>query len=196
MNQQIFLVALLLTGLWPVLATDCPFGETNCTSTCGQFTDENSDGICDLSGPSPEERGFEELCADGQPARQRGPRDYLLIPVALITAIVYGFSSILVKRKKLTLLHHRQIWNTFLLLSFLISGLLGLLLVVQLNFGWNQTLPFDILFWHVEAGIVMFIISIFHILWHWNYYKCILPKSDKKCETETGDKKTRKSTKP
>jgi hypothetical protein len=61
-----------------------------------------------------------------------------------------------------------------LTLAFLVSGLLGILLVVRINYGPAIQLPFNILFWHVEFGIAMTLISIFHIIWHWQYFKGII----------------------
>ena len=62
------------------------------------------------------------------------------------------------------------IWNIFLLITFLIPGILGILMVMKINFGMVMPLPFDLLFWHVEIGIAMFVISIFHIYYHKNYF--------------------------
>jgi len=35
-------------------------------------------------------------------------------------------------------------------------------------------MPVDLLFWHVEAGIAMALISLFHMGWHFNYYKNVV----------------------
>lgn len=65
-------------------------------------------------------------------------------------------------------------WNVVLLISFLISAGLGLALTVALDqkllLGWYR----GALWWHVEMGIVMAIISIFHMVWHGRYYLNIL----------------------
>ena len=103
-------------------------------------------------------------------------RIYHLIPILIISLIFYITSHILSKKNKISVSKHRRIWNILLLATFLISGILGILLVIRINFGINFPLPFNILFWHVEFGIAMSIISMFHIAWHWNYFKNIIKK--------------------
>jgi hypothetical protein len=34
--------------------------------------------------------------------------------------------------------------------------------------------PINLLFWHVEAGIVMTVVSVFHLSWHIGYYRDLL----------------------
>jgi len=96
---------------------------------------------------------------------------YHLIPISLILILLYLITHILSKKKIISTINHRKIWNILLLISFLISGLLGILLIIEINFGIAIPLFFNILFWHVEIGIVMFIICIFHIIERWNYFK-------------------------
>lgn len=60
-----------------------------------------------------------------------------------------------------------------LLTTFLLSGLSGIYLIIQINYGFKISFPFNILFWHVEMGIAMATIGVFHILWHWKYFKLI-----------------------
>lgn len=120
------------------------------------------------------------------PVVNKGKNLYNLVPVILVLVIIYLFTYILVKENIITLLTHRRIWNVLLLVSFLILGILGLLLVVRVNYGWSLALPFNILYWHVEAGIVMVVITMFHIAWHWRYYTCIF-KSKNKCKTNENE---------
>jgi len=99
---------------------------------------------------------------------------YHLLPISLLLILLYLISHILSKKKIISIVNHRRIWNILLLITFLISGILGILLIVRINFGLVIPLPFNILFWHVEVGIAMFVISIFHISWYWAYFKNIL----------------------
>jgi len=99
---------------------------------------------------------------------------YHLLSISLFLIFLYLISHILSKKKIIKIITHRKIWNILLLITFLISGILGILLIVRINFGLAIPLPFNILFWHVEVGIAMFLISIFHILWHWAYFKNML----------------------
>ena len=95
---------------------------------------------------------------------------YYLFPVVLALVVLYLISHLLSTKKIINLKNHRRIWNIFLLITFLIPGILGILMVMKINFGMVMPLPFDLLFWHVEIGIAMFVISIFHIYYHKNYF--------------------------
>ncbi|MCK5084660.1 MAG: hypothetical protein KAQ64_03330, partial [Candidatus Pacebacteria bacterium] len=96
---------------------------------------------------------------------------YHLLSISLVLILLYFITHILSKKKIVSIVSHRKIWNVLLLLTFLVSGIFGILLVIKINFGIAIPLPFNILFWHVEIGIAMFVISIFHTLWHWTYFK-------------------------
>ena len=58
-----------------------------------------------------------------------------------------------------------------LLISFLISGIFGIILAIIVSYGIRLDFHSDLLFWHVEMGIAMAIISIFHISWYLRYFK-------------------------
>jgi len=99
---------------------------------------------------------------------------YHLLPISLFLVLLYLVSHVLSKKNIISIVNHRKIWNILLLITFLISGILGILLIIRINLGTAIPLPFNIMFWHVEAGIAMFAISIFHIFWHWAYFKNLL----------------------
>jgi hypothetical protein len=92
----------------------------------------------------------------------------------IISAILLGLYAVswtLSYRKKFSVLTHRKIWNILLGLNFFSTALLGILMVVRIAYGITVPLPFNILFWHVETGIVFSIIALFHIAWHYPYFK-------------------------
>ena len=93
----------------------------------------------------------------------------LIVIVAILST--YGLSALLVNLKKITLLKHRRFWNYLLLISFLISGLLGLLLAVLIEYKLSVAWYREFLWFHVEFGIAMAVLSIIHIIWHWRYFK-------------------------
>lgn len=103
------------------------------------------------------------------PAAAESGYSYYFVPVFLATALLYALTWILSARKVIRTLLHRKIWNVVLLVS-MVSALLGLFLILSIDFNINITLPFNILFWHVEAGIALGIVGVFHILWHWRYF--------------------------
>ena len=96
---------------------------------------------------------------------------YHLLPILIVLSLLYFITLFLSKRKSISSLTHKRIWNVFLLITFLASGILGILLVIRINFGLIIPLPFNILFWHVEIGIAMFVICILHIIERWRYFK-------------------------
>ena len=103
----------------------------------------------------------------------RRAKTYPMLIIVIMVVILYAITYVLSKINKISLVKHRLIWNLVLLFSFLISGILGVLLVLRENFGIIIPLPFNILVWHVNTGIVMVVVSIFHIAWHWPYFKNI-----------------------
>ena len=104
-------------------------------------------------------------------------QSYQTIPILSIIIVLYIISILLVKTKKITLFQQRRFWNFVLLITFLVSGILGLVLAISIDqkvtFVWY--LPFLKL--HVKFGIAMSIVSIFHLLWHLPYYKTIFKKN-------------------
>lgn len=102
--------------------------------------------------------------------------NYHFLLIFLVTFALYFFSLFLVKIKKISLLVHRRIWNIILLISFLISGILGLILAFSIDqkLAISWYLPF--LWFHVEFGIVMALVSIFHTVWHLPYFAALVKK--------------------
>lgn len=112
-----------------------------------------------------------EAEASSLPESQVPTPRYQLVLITIITMLLYWLTHFLSAKKKISVLAHRRIWNLVLLLSFLISGVFGILLIIRINWGWYLTLPFNILYWHVEIGTVMFLVSLFHIAWHVGYFR-------------------------
>lgn len=105
---------------------------------------------------------------------------YNVSPIAIAFFLIYAVSFVLHKTKRIRLATHRKVWNVLLAATFLITGIFGLILTIQLDYELPFTIPFDLLFWHVEAGVVMTLISLFHLGWHFNYYKNLVRSSRKK----------------
>ena len=181
MEKIIFVLLLFILIPASVLAwNDCPHNEIDCPypGDCAKYVDTDNDGICDHSQPAPENRN--DKIANAQITKETDISDkedkqqksvYHLLPVFLYLIVLYATSCILSKKKIISVVNHRKIWNFLLLITFLISGILGILLIIEINFGTTILPWFNILFWHVEAGIAMFAISIFHIFSHWAYFK-------------------------
>lgn len=99
--------------------------------------------------------------------------------------VAYLLTWFLSRKNLLKKATHRKIWNVLLLITFLVTGLIGLFLVVQLNYKIGFTWFSDLLYWHVQFGIAMAAISIFHLLWHMRYWLNIFKsgrKNDSPCQ--------------
>ena len=184
------ILSILIFSTIPVLAWDnCPFGEINESypGTCGRYIDTDNDNICDLSQSPPTLRA--QLDDDSNEASQNDQSDssdgtsnsssrinYYFIPISIILFILYFITYTLSKNKKIKSIQHRKIWNVLLLITFLVSGIFGIILAILISFGIRLSFYAVLLFWHVEFAIAMAMISFFHIGWHWKYYKNLLKK--------------------
>jgi len=98
-------------------------------------------------------------------------QSYYFIPILSIVFIAYLFSLFLVKSQKITLIHHRRFWNFVLLITFLVSGILGLFLAFSIDQKLSLAWYLPLIWYHVEFGIVMALVSLIHIFWHLSYFK-------------------------
>jgi len=106
-------------------------------------------------------------------------RSYSLLLISLFCFGLYGFTSYLMELKIFRKFVHRRIWNVLLLLTFLGTAVLGIMLVVLINYNMRSELFLDYLYWHVQVGIAMSVISFIHIVWHWKYFKNLFSHKSK-----------------
>lgn len=156
--------------------TQCPRNATDCPGLCGLFIDKNGDSYCDIGNLSRKAnvKSEKETIEKAKTVSQKRP--YHLIPISVSLFALYIVSLILVKVDLYRKATHRKIWNIGLIVAFLVSAISGILLAIFIN---NQAPPENYRLWlkyHVDFGIAMTIISVFHILWHLNYFKTILVK--------------------
>jgi hypothetical protein len=178
-------IAEAATGIWD----SCPKGRVNCAypGDCHSYIDTNNDAICDRSQSEPVSSSSSSVNTQTSPAAtteenttdpeavlssnsSTGSRNYHFLPILAGLVVLYATTWILATKKIITQVLDRRIWNIVLAVSTLVSALLGMLLLLNLDLGWNITLPFNMLFWHVEAGIALGIVALFHIGWHWRYF--------------------------
>lgn len=96
---------------------------------------------------------------------------YLIIPIGILLVLLYLISWFLVRMNFISGVTHRKIWNTALLLTFLVAGILGILLAVQVNYKLEWPIVKQLMKWHVDVGIAMCFTGIVHLFWHLSYYK-------------------------
>jgi len=105
---------------------------------------------------------------------------YLIIPLTIILGIFYLLSYIFSRLKIIKFNTHRKIWNVLLLITFFVTAILGIILVIQVNYKLEIPAIDKILIWHVNFGISMAIIVIFHFSLHFKYFKDIVRQLTKK----------------
>lgn len=136
----------------------------------GQETETSEEeGVVQLGNKKVVEAPVEEIIAPE--ITKQGEKPYRLIAITIITLALYCFTMLLVKTNKMKKFIHRKIWNAALLICFLMSCLLGFLLVIQINYGVFQSIYLANLKLHVEFGIAMTLIAVLHIFWHLTYFK-------------------------
>ena len=116
----------------------------------------------------------EEANTQPAPSVARGESPYHLISITIGLLLLYAVSLIFAQKQIIMKNTHRKIWNIVLLVAFLVSGLLGLVLTGFINYGYRPDCYMTLKSLHVEFGIVLAVVSIFHILWHIPYFKNLL----------------------
>ena len=99
---------------------------------------------------------------------------YALLPIGIVLLLLYLLSLLFVRLSIIQNKSHRQFWNILLLIAFLSTALMGLILAIQVNYKLNIPFIKELLIWHVNFGIGMTMVAIFHFLWHWDYYLKLL----------------------
>ena len=113
---------------------------------------------------------------------------YSILTITIIASVLYLATYFLQKIKLIKHTLHKKIWNIFLLSAFLVTGLLGVFLTIQVNYKLKFPLIDEIMVWHVDFGIGMAIIGLFHFTWHFKYFRNILkPRSKKPVVAEKTD---------
>ncbi len=105
---------------------------------------------------------------------------YLIYPIGVLLLILYLVTLSLSRLSFIKLATHRKIWNVMLLLAFFGTAVIGLILAIQVNYKLRIPFIKQLLTIHVDFGIGMTAIAVFHFLWHWNYYMNILKKKNQK----------------
>ena len=95
---------------------------------------------------------------------------YLLLHISILAIMIYLLSWLLVGLNIISKALHRKIWNSALVITFLVTAILGLLLAIQVNYKFEWPIVKTLLVWHVDFGIAMCFIGTFHLLWHSKYY--------------------------
>lgn len=107
---------------------------------------------------------------------------YPLLWIGIPGVALYLVSLWLMHQNIITKKNHNYIWNSVLLIAFVLTFILGLLLSIQINYKLEIPFIKGILYYHVLFGIGLAFSGLFHLLWHIKYYIRIFkskPKSGK-----------------
>jgi hypothetical protein len=200
MINKTVLVVILILLLTPIAVyawNDCPYGiiDDPFPGQCARYVDTNNDGLCDHSQSHPQGTVTSNSTTENQTGNglKKGqsqqnntttfsdikepnpiPKEtYFLIPLAVTITILYLVTYLLFLENKLKRRKFYRIWNYVLSISFVVSAVTGVLLIIFINYGvqtpWNDSIDF----WHAEFAIVMAFSTIFHIHLYWNQFKKI-----------------------
>lgn len=111
---------------------------------------------------------------------------YSLISIGIIALILYLLSFIISRIGLLRAVTHRKIWNILLGLSFFGTALLGIIMAIGINYKLDIPWVDQITILHVDFGISMLMIAIFHFSWHIKYYTDIFRGKKYKAEEQDG----------
>ncbi len=98
----------------------------------------------------------------------QGPYHLFSLGLLLIAAYLLGLMG--VRYRIIGRSRHRKLWNFLLLFFFLSTALLGILLAIRVNYKLDLPWLDQALQWHVDMGIGLTIVSLFHIIWHFRYF--------------------------
>ncbi|MBI4814522.1 MAG: hypothetical protein HY802_09740 [Methanobacterium sp.] len=186
-------VVLLIALLTPIAVyawNDCPYGLLNdpFPGQCPRYVDTNQDNLCDHSeSPSSgtltnssttqsndsvnSKNNSNSSFSDIQDASSVPPENYNLIPLVTTTLIIYLITYLLYLENRLKRSIYYAIWKYVLIVSFILTGVTGLILCIFINYGiqtsWNLTIDF----WHAEFAIIMAISTLTHIHLYWKQVK-------------------------
>ena len=95
---------------------------------------------------------------------------YPLLPVAILIILFYTLTFAFSRMDLVSKANHRKFWNVLLLITFLVTGIIGLFMVVKINYKLVIPVYDQLVGYHVGFGIGMAIIGIFHFWGHLHYY--------------------------
>ena len=115
---------------------------------------------------------------------------YNVGPIAIGLVLVYVLSFVLYRTGRIKVTTHRKIWNVLLLATFLVTGIFGLIQAIRIDYVLKFSMRVNMIFWHVEAGVAMTLISLFHLSWHLKYYRDLLKRHRERVDQAEGIDRT------
>lgn len=95
---------------------------------------------------------------------------YNILPIILAVIMFYIISYLFYDNKNIKKRAFKQLWSIVLVISFLFVGISGIILSILADYNLVLPSDFNLLFWHVEFGIILSITIILHIHIHWKKF--------------------------
>ena len=93
--------------------------------------------------------------------------------------LTYGLYRMNLIKKAL----HINIWNLIIGLTFLISAGASFILLLLMDFGVALPISPQLFYWHVEMGISLALVTIFHFHTYWKSSKTMFVPIKKRSKT-------------
>jgi hypothetical protein len=78
---------------------------------------------------------------------------------------------------------HVSLWNFILGAAFLICGGAGFILLILLDMGIKLPISTQLLYWHVELGLTLVLVTIFHFHVYWKSSRYLFSRIKKRSDT-------------
>jgi hypothetical protein len=91
--------------------------------------------------------------------------DVILPSIPVIAGYLLTYS--LYRLKIISKSMHTNLWNMIIGISFVISAGAGFILICLLDMGITLPISPELLNWHVEYGITLALVTIFHFHTYW-----------------------------
>lgn len=86
-----------------------------------------------------------------------------VVPVIVGYLFTYSLYRLNLIRKSL----HVNIWNLIIGVAFIISAGAGFILLILVDFGSKLPISPELLYWHVEIGLTLVLVALFHFHTYW-----------------------------
>lgn len=97
----------------------------------------------------------------------------ILLPIAPVLG-AYLITHSLYKKGLIKKALHVSVWNFIIGVAFLVCGGAGFILLILLDMGATLPISQQLLYWHVEFGVTMAIVALFHFHIYWKGTKAML----------------------
>src|SRR5665648_1138339 len=83
-----------------------------------------------------------------------------LLPISILVILFYSLSFAFSRIGLVSKANHRKFWNALLLKAFLTTGIIGLLMVIKINYKLEISFYEQFVGYHVGFGIGMAVIAV------------------------------------